>query len=211
MSDRAARVASRYLLAMKFPTQEAMDAYLKKWPKADRSKHWVEKSDKSEKKSEKPAPKVKPKAEAKPEPKKEDKPVKEQEKSTAKKVKKSDVDDAIGVMKEWASNTSKYRFDPATIEKYFKDALDKKPEKLDLSKVDIFADHGRRVSDSNLDNTIIALKMPDGRYKALDGQHRVLTRKDKKLEDVNAVVIEVPWKSGAKRNGFSSYYIDDKS
>lgn len=78
-----------------------------------------------------------------------------------------------------------------------------------MDQVDIFHDHGRRVSESNLDNPIIALKLPNGRYKTLDGQHRVLTRKDKKLDKVDAIVIEVPWEKGARRNGVSSYYIKD--
>jgi len=58
----AMRVAARYQRAFEFPTPKALKEYLKEHPKADKSKHTVEKKDEHEKKEPEGSKDQKPKA-----------------------------------------------------------------------------------------------------------------------------------------------------
>jgi len=82
-----------------------------------------------------------------------------------------------------------------------------KTEKIPLDKVKITADHGRRINDTKLLNKpIIAMKLHDGTYHTLDGQHRVLTHREAGHTHVHASIVSPKWIKGAGIRGKSSHF-----
>jgi len=124
-----------------------------------------------------------------------------------KVVSKADMDDAFGVFQDWLFEQKTFKVNNPDAHKS-KFSTSAPVKTLPLDDVKIFHDHGRRPKGKSLENPIVVLKLPTGRYQVLDGQHRVLSKRDRKDKTVDAVVIELPWKTGAKRMGIQTYYVE---
>lgn len=125
------------------------------------------------------------------------------------KVSAKDMKDAWKVFNSMLYNMSQtYKVNGPVdeLEKFFTTQLPIK--KLPISSFTIFADHGRRISNKHIDNPIVALSLPSGGYRILDGQHRFLTKKDRGDKTILAAVIQLPWQTGPMRKGRRSYYIN---
>lgn len=105
---------------------------------------------------------------------------------------KTEMNSAWEVFKDWLFNDKKawIKFRRARRRKDDFFAARTNIKKIPLSKVDIFADWGRRIKGARLQRPIVVIKV-GGRYKVLDGQHRTLTLKEKGETHVVAAVIDL--------------------
>lgn len=106
-------------------------------------------------------------------------------------VKKEDIEDARGVLKDW-SLAERLHWMGANIDRVFDDALAKaKVEQIPIAtgKFNIFHDWGRRPKSNN---PIITLRQPDGTQFILDGQHRYLTLKEAGAKAINTLALDIP-------------------
>ena len=117
------------------------------------------------------------------------------------KVSDKDMKDAWEVFRGYIYNVGDKRF--GYYSRIYKDqffTFQDNIQKIPLSKVDIFEDWGRRIKGKRLQKPIVVLKMPRGRYQVLDGQHRVLSLREKGKNSVSAAVVDLkPIKKRAKR------------
>ncbi len=83
-------------------------------------------------------------------------------------------------------------------------------QNIPLSQITIHKDWGRRPENSKQAKTpIIVLQMPDGKYIVLDGQHRVLAKKEQNKKSIYASVIQVTWKPSYRSRGRQNFLVVD--
>lgn len=71
---------------------------------------------------------------------------------------------------------------------------------LPIDKVEPFADYGRRIKDpKKIDHPIIAIETEDGKYRPLDGQHRIHTKRELGHKTVKASIVKIPRYSSGTR------------
>ena len=120
--------------------------------------------------------------------------------------KPTDVEDAYWVFKNFVLDWSGFRFkgDAEHVEKALKSL--KKITTIKLSDCHILKDWGRRVKGKTLNNPIYVTKHPSGAfYIVLDGQHRVLSKKEKGDTTIKAYVLELPWESLGRTTWYCNF------
>lgn len=81
-------------------------------------------------------------------------------------------------------------------------------ESIPLADITIHADWGRRPENPRQAKTpIIVLQMHNGKYVVLDGQHRVLAKKEANKKSIYASVIKVNWKPSYKSRGRQNFLV----